>query len=95
LAKYLDLTVNQMRRLKTHGEKRVQAILEVFHGVHEMLGHSRQLSHLHAELRPKFAVAILSKCGSTPASKCSGLRRKDWVSSRHTIRSNSKPGVCV
>jgi hypothetical protein len=58
LANYLDLTVNQMRRLKTHGEKRVQAILEVFHGIHELLGHSRQLSHLHAELRPKFTVAI-------------------------------------
>jgi hypothetical protein len=58
LASYLNLTVNQMRRLKTHGEKRVQAILEVFHGIHEILGHAPERSHLHAELRPTFAVPI-------------------------------------
>jgi hypothetical protein len=58
LANYLNVTVSQMRRLKTHGEKRVQAILEVFHGVHEMLGHVPQQTHLHAQLRPKFTVPI-------------------------------------
>jgi hypothetical protein len=58
LSEYLDLTIGQMRRLKTHGEKRVQAILEVFHGIHGMLAHVPQQSHLHAELRPKFAVPI-------------------------------------
>jgi hypothetical protein len=47
-----------MRRLKTHGEKRVRAILEVFHGIHGMLAQVPQESHLHAELRPKFAVLI-------------------------------------
>jgi hypothetical protein len=55
---YLNLTIGQMRRLKTHGEKRVQAILEVFHGIHGMLAHVPEHSHLHAELRPKFAVPI-------------------------------------
>jgi hypothetical protein len=58
LARYLNLTVHQMRRLKTHGEKRVQAILEVFHGVQELLGHAQQHSYLHAELRPKFTVPL-------------------------------------
>jgi hypothetical protein len=58
LTEYLDLTLSQMRRLKTHGEKRVQAILEVFHGIHGMLAHVPRQSHLYAELRPKFAVPI-------------------------------------
>ena len=50
LAAYLNLTIQEMRRLKTHGEKRVQAILEVFHSVHETLGHVPQHSHLHVDL---------------------------------------------
>jgi hypothetical protein len=58
LSNYLDFTISQMRRLKTHGEKRVHAILEVFHGIHEMLGHVPEHGHLYAELRPSFTVPI-------------------------------------
>ncbi|MDX1946880.1 MAG: hypothetical protein SFU86_15870 [Pirellulaceae bacterium] len=39
IGSYLDMTLFDMRRLKTHGEKRVQVVLEVFHTIHEMLGH--------------------------------------------------------
>jgi hypothetical protein len=35
---YLDKTLTEIRELKTHGEKRVLAVLEVFHSVHRMLG---------------------------------------------------------
>jgi hypothetical protein len=58
LDKYLDLTVAEMRRLKTHGEKRVRAILEVFHSVHEMLAHVPNHGHLRIDVRPKFTVPI-------------------------------------
>ena len=35
---YLDKSLVEIRELKTHGEKRVLAVLEVFHAVHRMLG---------------------------------------------------------
>jgi len=35
---YLDKSLTEIRELKTHGEKRVLAVLEVFHAVHRMLG---------------------------------------------------------
>jgi hypothetical protein len=35
---YLDKSLGEIRELKTHGEKRVLAVLEVFHSVHRMLG---------------------------------------------------------
>ena len=38
LSFYLDKTLTEIRELKTHGEKRVHAVLEVFHAVHQLLG---------------------------------------------------------
>jgi hypothetical protein len=35
---YLDKSLVEIRELKTHGEKRVHAVMEVFHSVHRMLG---------------------------------------------------------
>ncbi len=35
---YLDQSLMEIRELKTHGEKRVLAVMEVFHCVHRMLG---------------------------------------------------------
>ncbi len=37
LSQYLDHTVAEIRRLRTHGEKRVRCVLEVFHSVAERL----------------------------------------------------------
>ena len=34
LSDYTDRTLSEIRTMKTHGEKRVRAILEVFHSVH-------------------------------------------------------------
>src|SRR5262249_37054051 len=39
LSFYLDLTLTEIRELKTHGEKRVAVVLEVFHTIHDMLDH--------------------------------------------------------
>jgi hypothetical protein len=58
LATYLDLTIAEIRALKTHGEKRLQAILEVFHSIHETLRHVPRQVHLRVELRPGFTVPI-------------------------------------
>jgi len=37
LRNYLDLTVDEIRALRTHGEKRVRCVLEVFHSVYHAL----------------------------------------------------------
>lgn len=51
---YLDRTLSDIRSLKTHGEKRVRVVLEVFYVVHEMLGSSRVQAHLGVRLSPRF-----------------------------------------
>jgi hypothetical protein len=47
-----------MRQLKTHGEKRVRTILEVFSSVHDVLGDARPQTHLSVRLLAKFVVPI-------------------------------------
>ena len=58
LEEYLDVTLHEMRSLKTHGEKRVHAILEVFACVHELLATSTMQEHLELVLTPKFISPI-------------------------------------
>lgn len=58
LAEYIDSTVAEIRSRKTHGEKRVRAILEVFYSVHETLAHVPDQAHLRIDVRPKFTVPI-------------------------------------
>ena len=48
----------EMRQLKTHGEKRLRVILEVFHVIHESLGHVPAKSHLALRLFPKFVIPL-------------------------------------
>jgi hypothetical protein len=60
LSSYLDYSVIEIQQLKTHGEKRVRVILQVFHAVHEILGHSRVASHLTVRLAPKFVLPVES-----------------------------------
>jgi hypothetical protein len=58
LEEYLDCTLEQLRSKKTHGEKRVRVVLEVFFIVHRMLGGSQPQSHLRFCLQPKFIEPI-------------------------------------
>lgn len=58
LSTYLTNSVAELRRLKTHGEKRVNVILQVFHAVHEVLGSARLKSHLTLRLMPKFVLPV-------------------------------------
>ncbi|MGY8766975.1 MAG: hypothetical protein ACKVH8_00925 [Pirellulales bacterium] len=60
LAFYLDYTVSEIRRLKTHGEKRVSVVLEVFFRIHQMLDLAQTQPHLTIELRPAFAPKLES-----------------------------------
>jgi len=53
LSFYLDLTLAEIRELKTHGEKRVAVVLEVFHKIHEMLDHIDPQGNLAVRLAPR------------------------------------------
>ncbi len=54
LSYYVNRTVAEIRQLKTHGEKRVRVVLEVFYLVHEMLASAATEQHLALRIVPKF-----------------------------------------
>ncbi|MCI0357630.1 MAG: hypothetical protein L0211_03980 [Planctomycetaceae bacterium] len=55
---YLDQPLGDIRRLKTHGEKRVNVVLEVFHNVHQLLSHVDQNGGLAVRLAPRNIAAV-------------------------------------
>lgn len=60
LAHYVNHTVAEIRQLKTHGEKRVRVVLEVFYLAHEMLASAGTEHHLALRIVPKFIEPIES-----------------------------------
>lgn len=58
LGEYADRSLAQIRRLRTHGEKRVHAILEVFCSVHEAVSTSAQSESLEIDLVPRFVPPL-------------------------------------
>ena len=58
LSKYLNYSVGEIRQLRTHGEKRVRAVLEIFHSLHEALSGAAQPEHLSLRLTPKFVPQV-------------------------------------
>ncbi len=54
LEEYADRSLAEIRSLKTHGEKRVQAILEVFCTVHEALATATLQENIDVVLVPRF-----------------------------------------
>lgn len=58
LGEYADRSLSQIRRLRTHGEKRVHAILEVFCTVHEAVSTSVQSENLELDLLPRFIPSL-------------------------------------
>lgn len=58
LSDYIDHSVDEIRHMKTHGEKRVRVILEAFYVVHEVLAAAGSQDHLSIRLTPKFILPI-------------------------------------
>ncbi len=58
LAEYLRYTIDELRSLKTHGDKRVTAVLEVFHLVHSILADAARSTRVQAQLTPAFVPPI-------------------------------------
>ena len=53
LRAYTQYTLDEIRHLKTHGEKRLQAILEVFYSVHTLTAKMGAQDHLVVRIVPK------------------------------------------
>jgi hypothetical protein len=58
LGAYVPYTLGEIRQLKTHGEKRVRVVLEIFHTVHKMLSGAATSENLSVRLLPKFIGPI-------------------------------------
>jgi len=55
---YTDLTLAEIRLLKTHGEKRVAAVLEVFDAIHKSLGKLSARESLAVRVVPRFVSEL-------------------------------------
>ena len=53
LSDYVDVTLAEIRGMRTHGEKRVRAILEVFHAAHALAAHIGKQNHLVVRIIPR------------------------------------------
>jgi hypothetical protein len=58
LGAYADRTVAEIRAMKTHGEKRVRAILEVFHGIHVVVSQMGRQDHLVVRIVPRLIDSV-------------------------------------
>lgn len=58
LSFYLGKTLDEIRSLKTHGEKRVCGVLEVFYTVNRMLASVRAHESMMVRISPRFVVPI-------------------------------------
>ncbi len=55
---YMQHSVSEIRQLKTHGEKRVRVVLEVFYIAHEILADAGTDEHIAVRFVPKFILPI-------------------------------------
>ena len=53
LEAYTEFNLSEIRSMKTHGEKRVRAILEVFHSVHMLVANMGAQPHLVVRIFPR------------------------------------------
>jgi hypothetical protein len=65
LGEYARLSLAEIRRRKTHGEKRVRAILAVFYGVHNLVAGMAPQPHLAVRLAPRLIDGVEQWVGRT------------------------------
>lgn len=58
LGAYTQHTLAAIRTMRTHGDKRVRAILEVFHAVHSVIAHMGTQEHLVVHIRPRLISQV-------------------------------------
>jgi hypothetical protein len=65
LAAYAGMSLAEIRAEKAHGEKRVRAILEVFHSLHSLLSNVGPQEHLVLRIVPRHIDAVETWVGRT------------------------------
>ena len=65
LEAYAAMTLAEIRGLKTHGEKRIRAILEVFHSVHGLVAAMGAQEHLVLRIVPRLIDSVETWAGHT------------------------------
>lgn len=65
LQTYLELSLADIRRLKTHGEKRVRAVLEVFGNLHRIIANLSDHSSLAVRIVPRNIASVESWIASS------------------------------
>jgi hypothetical protein len=77
LSDYLDNTLADIRARKTHGEKRIRIVLEVFHLVHALLGKAKGGKHLRLSLTPKLVCEVEAWLESTRGTRAQHAEIRD------------------
>ncbi len=77
LEEYTNLTLGDVRAMKTHGEKRVCAILEVFHGVHALVADMGIQPHLAVHIVPCLIDGVEQWIGN--ALQTSGIPSREEI----------------
>ena len=77
---YTGLSLEAIRSLKTHGEKRVRAVLEVFGSLHAIVGRMNAPAHLAVRILPSFVAQVEERihamCGQTTPVTAEQIRRQ-------------------
>ena len=68
LGAYTRFTLSEIRLMKTHGDKRIRAILEVFHSVHSLLANVGTQDHLAVRVTPRLIRHVEDWIEQIPAS---------------------------
>jgi hypothetical protein len=58
LEHYTGYSLAELRTMRTHGQKRIRAILEVFHGIYTLVGERNTVDYLVVRIRPRRIDAI-------------------------------------
>ncbi|MDY0166061.1 MAG: hypothetical protein RBS80_05925 [Thermoguttaceae bacterium] len=65
LSAYVNRTLAEMRNMRTHGEKRIHAILEVFHSLHALVANMGVQQHLMVRIVPRLVDQVEQWVGQT------------------------------
>ena len=80
LGSYTAQTLHEIRSMRACGEKRVQAILGVFHGIHVMVGNTGARKHLAVRIVPRPINAVEQWVGA--ALQAAGVPAEEEIFSK-------------
>jgi hypothetical protein len=83
LGAYTGLGLAEIRAMKTHGEKRVRAILEVFHAVHALVAQMGSQPHLVVRIVPRLIDQV--DCWSGTTLQTAGIPAPQQIAENFTL----------